>query len=183
MSSGLKGIFRYFAKNIKARVMHRKLLSFISLSNMEPISFYSYKDSQSGFTLIELMIAIAIVSILIAIALPAYQDYTQRARTSECLSLAGAAKNVVMTNASIGTDFASGFTTNEVTKNCGSVAISAVGVITVEGTEASGSAQITLTPTPALVAGVTVTAPVNWKCSAQADDQNIIPAECRTVAE
>ncbi len=162
--------------------MHHRFL-LISLSNMKSKAFHSYKNSQSGFTLIELMIAIAIVSILMAIALPAYQDYTQRARTSECLSLVGAAKNVVMTNASVGTEFASGFTTNATTKNCNPVAISEVGIITVKGTAASGGAQITLTPTPALVARVTVTAPVRWKCSAQADDQNIIPAECRTVAK
>ena len=163
--------------------MNNKFLFLISLFSMKPKVFHSYKDSQSGFTLIELMIAIAIVSILMAIALPAYQDYTQRARTSECLSLVGSAKTVVMTNASIGTGFASGFTTNAVTKNCNPVAISEVGIITVKGTAASGGAQITLTPTPALVVGETVTAPVNWRCSAQADDQNIIPAECRTVAE
>ena len=161
--------------------MHHRFLLFISSFNMKSKAFRFYKDSQSGFTLIELMIAIAIVSILMAIALPAYQDYTQRARTSECLSLVGAAKTVVMTNASIGTGFASGFTTNAVTKNCNPVAISEVGIITVKGTAASGGAQITLTPTPALVAGTSPTVTINWVCTARASDQKIIPAECRTV--
>lgn len=49
-------------------------------------------NSQKGFTLIELMIVIAILGILIAIALPAYQDYTVRAKVSEGLNLASAAK-------------------------------------------------------------------------------------------
>ena len=51
------------------------------------------KTNQKGFTLIELMIVIAIIGILAAVALPAYQDYTIRARMSEPLALLGEAKN------------------------------------------------------------------------------------------
>ena len=53
------------------------------------------KQVQKGFTLIELMIVVAIIGILAAIAIPAYQDYTIRAQVSEGLSLSGAAKAAV----------------------------------------------------------------------------------------
>jgi type IV pilus assembly protein PilA len=53
------------------------------------------KTMQKGFTLIELMIVVAIIGILAAIAIPAYQDYTIRAQVSEGLSLAAAAKAAV----------------------------------------------------------------------------------------
>jgi type IV pilus assembly protein PilA len=53
------------------------------------------KTVQKGFTLIELMIVVAIIGILAAIAIPAYQDYTVRAQVTEGLNLAGAAKAAV----------------------------------------------------------------------------------------
>lgn len=57
------------------------------------------KKVQSGFTLIELMIVVAIIGILAAIALPAYQDYTIRSRVTEGLNLAGGAKTIIGTDA------------------------------------------------------------------------------------
>jgi type IV pilus assembly protein PilA len=53
------------------------------------------RSMQKGFTLIELMIVVAIIGILAAVALPAYQDYTKKAKVSEILLAASAPKNAI----------------------------------------------------------------------------------------
>src|ERR1700693_1811716 len=99
------------------------------------------KSIQKGFTLIELMIVVAIIGILAAVALPAYQDYTTRAKMSEVILMAAPAKLAVAeTSSTVGglasvTAANSGYTFPGATKYVGGVAITdGTGVVTVTST-------------------------------------------------
>ena len=132
-------------------------------------------NKQQGFTLIELMIVVAIIGILAAVALPAYQDYTNRAKVSELILAAADAKVNISEHAQVMSTLAgagSNLTINTAGNNVGSGSVGVnTGVITVIGTGFPTTTSVTLTP--ALDAsGVLV-----WDCTGT--PSKFMPASCR----
>ncbi|NCT66713.1 MAG: pilin [Rhodanobacteraceae bacterium] len=147
------------------------------------------KNIQKGFTLIELMIVVAIIAILAAIALPAYQDYTIRTKVTETMVQMDAAKLAVSeTAASLGSLGAvtvsnSGYEFPATgTTYVASVTITpATGVITgISKNTGAGPAecQIVLTPT-ATTTPSGAPGPLNWACTSSACAPKYLPASCR----
>jgi type IV pilus assembly protein PilA len=150
---------------------------------------------QSGFTLIELMIVIAILAILMAIALPAYQNYSIRTANSECISVvAGVKLAVAETAQSSGIVFdedggggegidldAIGIDGDDyTTERCDSLEVDE-GVITIAVTGERGTSEGSFTFTPSQDAA---SAPIQWLCeSADFDSQQHVPASCRPAPE
>lgn len=142
------------------------------------------KKVQQGFTLIELMIVVAIIGILAAVAIPAYQDYTIRAKVTEGISMASAAKATVSENASSAiADKSQGWTAPQATSNVSSVAVSNAGVITITYTAAAGNGTIIMNPSDGSGAltntAVVPSGAITWSCSGGTLDDKYRPAQCR----
>jgi type IV pilus assembly protein PilA len=153
------------------------------------------KKVQQGFTLIELMIVIAIIGILAAVALPAYSDYTKRAKMSEVLGFAAAAKTAVAEsyqasgklpadNQTAGLDASSDITS----KYVGKVNVtSGVITVTIQNTNDSNLDGKTVLFTPMSGDGSTAlpssgySGPLGWKCTVEAVSTmgKYFPATCR----
>ena len=148
---------------------------------------------QKGFTLIELMIVIAIIGILAAIAIPAYQDYTIRSKVSEGLNLAGAAKLAVAETydskgamPSVGSNISFGLpTSTSIAGNyVSAVAVTTgTGVITITynnsvgGNPSANGKTVVLTPDTSSIGAM------GWACTGgtggTAMPNKYLPATCR----
>ncbi|WP_288364956.1 pilin [uncultured Acinetobacter sp.] len=150
-------------------------------------------NAQKGFTLIELMIVVAIIGILAAIAIPAYQDYAKRAKVTEGLSLASSAKTAVTENAANGKAYNLGWTAPASTSNVGTITIGNTGVITIPySTSIAASTENTLLLIPftgtgtalpdSTTAGYTPPADaIQWQCAAAGATPKVTGAAVGTL--
>jgi len=152
------------------------------------------KRVQQGFTLIELMIVVAIIGILAAVALPAYQDYTIRARVSEAVLATSQCRTAVSEIYQTGTGNMSannwgcgeGTTSTQYVASIGTDANGAITVTTSSNTAlgAAASKTLTLTPVDSANATLSYTAPSSvqvsgFKCRPGTMAPKYLPGSCR----
>ena len=138
------------------------------------------KTIQKGFTLIELMIVVAIIGILAAIALPAYQDYTIRARVSELILAASSARTAITEKYQSDQDTANmgnGTTVMPAGKVSGATT-SAAGVVTLTGDQTTNSVtNVGTAVTVVLTSFTNAAGSLSWTCTGT--PSRYMPASCR----
>ena len=146
------------------------------------------KQTQKGFTLIELMIVIAIIGILAAVALPAYSDYTKRAKMSEVILAGSTCRTEVTEQAQLGatdstvpTDLAcvAGSAASAISKYVQQITVANDGVVSITG---RGDLTGVVTFTPYEADGTTEWSAGNigaWKCASTALG-DFLPTSCKS---
>ncbi|AOW53687.1 pilin [Legionella pneumophila] len=132
-----------------------------------------------GFTLIELMIVATILGVLLAIAFPAYHDYTIRVRVAEGLEKASFAKlavaeKILIDNILPANQADTGYTSPAPTINVASIAIGNQGIITITYTANAGNGTITMVPTLDATGRI-----LTWDCTGGTLISKYRPAYCR----
>ena len=150
------------------------------------------RKAQKGFTLIELMIVIAIVAILVALAVPAYRDYTIRAKVGECVNQAAVAKlQISEYRQTVGAfpdnESEAGTAATEATQYCDGYAYqndNSTGEFTILVNEANVDGAITGAIEPHMRPWMSSTGEVNWLCQngdTAADNLKYLPSTCRSA--